>query len=211
MKITVDIRHDEVASALAAFEPDRADLGGMGTFWISTDDEVHLAVLIVNNTNKVHESYGELSAMKGMTEYVYLITGPASNSQLLAVQEIGAFTVTFGSMGDDYNAMILYSLPKFIEFVSNPKRRAQKNILPARSTKAFTLGEQMALIIPGIGPAKLGMLLNQCKSIAWILSMMTWYDTADTFDGVVTPTMIAEYRQMLQLDDNQILSVVSSE
>lgn len=209
--MTVDKRHPEVLTALTAFDPEVADLGGMGTFWISTDDEAMIAVLVSYETNRLHELQSELIAIKGMTEYVYLVTGQASNSQLLSMQELGIFTTTFGFLGDDYRASILNGIPKFVEFVANPKRRKEKKVQAIRKVSAFTPGEQILLTIDGLGPAKVGALINHFGSVGWAIAAMTWFDTADALDGVVTPTMISNLREALGLGPKDILSVVVNE
>lgn len=211
MKITVDKRSPEVLEALSSFSPDTADLGGMGTFWISTDDDAMIAVLVSYETNRLHELQSTLVAIKGMTDYVYLVTGQASNGQLLSMQELGIFTTTFGFLGDNYEALILNGLPRLVEFVANPKRRKEKKIQSIRNVRVFSPGEQILLVIDGIGPAKVGALINHFGGVDWAIAAMTWFDTADTLDGVITPTMISNFREALGLKDNEVLSVVVNE
>jgi len=174
-----------------------ADLGGFGTFFVSTDDDASLAVLVTDDGEHLYNLYTQLNAIQGITKHVYLVVvGTGFPSQFLAIQEMGIFTVSL----DSYDR-----LTGFIKFIAQPKRRQEKKLLPARNIRVFTPAEQILMTIPGLGPAKVGSILNYYGSLANAMSVLSWYDGDLDMPGVVSKQTIHDWREILGLPDGNII------
>lgn len=202
MNLTLDINTPrDIADNIKDQVTDTADLGGFGTFFLKTDDNAMIGVLVTENHDRIYELYAQLSAMQGISTHVYLVVvgTPGMTSQLLAVQEMGVFTVCLESY---------QRLGRFVKFIADPKRRTEKKILPARKVSVFTPAEQILMQIPGLGEAKIGAILQMYGSLAMAMSVMSWYDADMDMPGVITKKMIQEWRTILGLKDGHVLMAV---
>lgn len=204
--ITSSHAHQQIKSCLESLGSVESDVPG--SFWIMTDDGCTIAVICAYEKEMAY-SFSLLQSVvvevQMITPYVYVIVESESAyaNQVLSIQELGAFAITVPDM-QEY-------IPSFIKFVSKPKRRQEKSILPPkRDLRMFTTGEQLLLTIPGIGERKARDLLRMFGSVAWAFAQMTQEDTPDIIN-IITADDVDNFRNALQLDDNMILSVIMKE
>lgn len=200
MQLTIDKNADhQVKSAMTIDGVMTADLGGFGTFFVSTDDNAMLAVLVISSSNRIYELYPQLLSMQGISQYTYLVViGNAPASQLLAVQEMGIMTASL----DSYEL-----LSHFVKFISDPKRRKTKKILASRQVQAFTPAELILMQIQGLGEAKVGAILHNYGCLGNAISALSWYDSDEDMPGVITKSIIHDWRETLGISDNFVLYV----
>lgn len=194
---------DAIKNALANLNLEQ-DVLAFGNVWVKTDDGVLIAVFVMNDKEfsyNFQSLQAQIVEAQALTKYIYVcIIDPQNNvkpHQLLAVQEMGAYTLTIDSIN---------RLEKFIVFVADPKRRTDKKFLPSRNTSLYTLGEQLLFILPGIGAKKVAKLLEYFGTPAWAFVGLTQFSTVDDVIGI-TEEDIQKYRDILELEPNQILLI----
>ena len=120
---------------------------------------------------------------------------------LLKVQELGVMVVHCASDQDYESTVIRLSARSHSDTVV---------VTPAKSPKLLSEGEQILLALPGIGPEKVGAIMDYCGNAAWALTMLTQTDNKEHIAGV-GPGIKRAVRKALGLRSEEELAVVVTE
>lgn len=196
-----------------------------GDFWVLTDDN---KILVIErktpndflNTLKEERLFVQMAGLQRLREEGYwpylMITGEISRGAnghvvtdretgwswnaiegaLLSIQEMGIFVTHCENDFDLENAVIRLA----------DRSRDEKMILPpARIGKVLGLQAGFLCGLPGIGPEKVGTILEYCETPAWALVGLT--DKESVIPGI-GPGIKNNVRYTLGLKDNQELVIV---
>ncbi len=120
---------------------------------------------------------------------------------LLKAQELGVFVVQCANDAE------------YEPTVQRLSARSHSNtvaITPAKTPRLFDEGEQILLALPGIGPEKIGTILDYCNNAAWALAFLTNDDAQEHVPGI-GPGIKRKVRAALGLRPEEELAVVISE
>jgi len=120
---------------------------------------------------------------------------------LLKVQELGVMVVHCASDQDYESTVIRLSARSHSDTVV---------VTPAKSPKLLSEGEQVLLSLPGIGPEKVGAIMDYCGTAAWALQFLTNLDSVERVPGIGAGIK-KKIRAALGLQPEQELAVVISE
>lgn len=120
---------------------------------------------------------------------------------LVKAQELGVFVVQCASDRDYESAVIRLSARSHSDTVV---------VTPAKAPKLLSEGEQILLSLPGIGPEKVGAIMDYCGNAAWALSLLTEVESKERVPGI-GPGIKKKVRTALGLQPEQELAVVISE
>ncbi len=90
------------------------------------------------------------------------------------------------------------------------RSRGPLKITPPRHFRVLSEGEMVIADLPGIGPEKLDVILDQCQTPAWSLVVLSNDEIPATIPGVGTVT-VKKIRKALGLRDDQELMVLMKE
>lgn len=161
----------------------------------------------------------QLAGIKAQTQWAYLVIcgrlEPAANGNtltdrgetkwpwasvqgaLIKAQELGVFVVQCASDQDYESTVIRLSARSHSDTVV---------ITPAKAPKLLSEGEQILLSLPGIGPEKVGAIMDYCGTAAWALQFLTDLDSNERVPGV-GPGIKRRIRTALGLKDDLGLQV----
>ena len=143
----------------------------------------------------LHGSNGNVVSDRGNTGWSY----NAVQGALLTAQEMGIFIVTCA--GDmDYEACILRLAAR--------DRKEELLILPPKLPRILSAGEAIICSLPGIGPERMGIVLDACGSAAWAMVALT--DPTSEIPGIPHNVKI-KIRGALKLQDAEQLGIFSND
>jgi len=165
----------------------------------------------------------QLAGIRAQTPWAYLVVcgrlEPATNGNtltdrgetkwpwasvqgaLLKVQELGVMVVHCASDQDYESTVIRLSARSHSDTVV---------VTPAKSPKLLSEGEQILLALPGIGPEKVGAIMDYCGTAAWALCLLTEVESKERIPGIGIGIK-KKIRAALGLQLEQELAVVISE
>lgn len=165
----------------------------------------------------------QLVGIRAQTQWAYLVIcgrlEPAANGNtltergeikwpwasvqgaLLKVQELGVMIVQCASDQDYESTVIRLSARSHSDTVV---------ITPAKAPKLLSEGEQILLSLPGIGPEKVGAIMDYCGTAAWALQFLTNLESTERVPGIGIGIK-KKIRAALGLQPEQELAVVISE
>ncbi len=175
--------------------------------------------------NSIREDrlWAQLAGIKALSKWAYLIItgellrgpdgkvvsdrGPtgwqwaAVQGALLQAQEMGVFVVHAG--GDtDYEAAVMRLAAR--------SHRPEVLVPPAREPRILSEAERILTALPGIGPERVGPLLDYASTPAWAFNYLTDLSTNGLVTGV-GPGIKRAIRKAFGLDDDQLLAVICTE
>lgn len=199
-------KDDEIAAKLAdAYDVSRQPLD-IGTLW-AFDENGSLIIVDVISAKDFRASIytGDIvrtsQQMIDLTSLSYIIINGeidhdnTIDNSIISLQEFGLI-VTYA---DEYSI-----LETRISYIIN-KKRDPKRVEPLRQMIVSTPGEMLLMSIPGIGPSKVAVLLNQCGTIAWALAALT--DPSVRIDHI-TDKDKESARMVCELEDGEMLAVI---
>lgn len=165
----------------------------------------------------------QLAGIRAQTQWAYLVIcgrlEPATNGNtltergetkwpwasvqgaLLKVQELGVMILQCASDQDYESTVIRLSARSHSDTVV---------VTPAKAPKLLSEGEQILLSLPGIGPEKVGAIMDYCGTAAWALSLLTKVESKERIPGI-GPGIKKKIRAALGLQPEQELAVIISE
>ncbi len=165
----------------------------------------------------------QLAGIRAQTQWAYLVIcgrlEPATNGNtltdrgetkwpwasiqgaMLKAQELGVFVVQCASDQDYESTVIRLSARSHSDTVV---------VTPAKTPNLLSEGEQILLSLPGIGPEKVGAIMDYCGTAAWALQFLTNLESTERVPGIGIGIK-KKIRAALGLEHEQELAVVISE
>jgi ERCC4-type nuclease len=183
----------------------------VGDVWAIDEHGVITIILVVNEEDLKslvfsNEIFRKAEAMRSITPWSYIIRcysysdsfnhGSTIEGALLSLQELGVIIAYTENTPDVISERITQIITR--------DRRNKRNE-PRRNFVTTTDGETILLSLPGIGPAKLATLLNECGIVAMALCALT---DVSIKTPLITTDQKLKIRKALELDDDMILAPV---
>lgn len=199
-----------------------------GDLLATCDDETLLAVerktaddLLGSLTD--NRIWPQLAGIRAQTQWAYLVIcgrlEPAPNGNtltdrgetkwpwasvqgaLLKAQELGVFVVHCANDQEYESTVIRLSARSHSDTMA---------IMPVKTPRLFNEAEQILLSFPGIGPERLGAIMDYCGTPAWALVMLTEATSKERLPGI-GPGIKGKIRTVLRLKPDEELAIVYSE
>lgn len=137
---------------------------------------------------------GKAQTERGVTGWSW----GALQGALLKAQELGAFIV-FGRDDSEYEPTIMR--------LAAHSRKETVVLQPAKQPAILNESERVLAAMPGIGPEKVGAIMDHTGTLGWALSFLTHMTEEEHIAGI-GPATKRGVRAVLGLRDDEDLSVV---